>query len=173
MGKALLLVAILGVVGYGIYRYVEPEKIPEIVLIDANGQKLNLDDLFGGKEYLLLVFTLNGCPISKFATETISEQFDRISGSVAVVGLFFGNQSGADKFQQENSIPYPLFGLRDAPDPMAVNELIEKVGFSSGTRSAVYGGTILLVDRNRELIFKLEKEELRELSKRIDKLIGT
>ena len=83
--------------------------------------------------------------------------------SIAFAGLLFGNQSMADTFKSDEQLTFPVYGIRDAIDPYAVNELIETVGTSHGTRAAVYGGTLVMVNSDRKVLFKLEKDEVKQL----------
>ena len=89
------------------------------------------------------------------------------SHRIAFAGLFFGSRKQAQKFSAQQNLPLPLFSMKDSPDPLAINELYEEIGFSKGTRKAIYGGTVLLVDPERYVLFKLEKEEIRELPERL------
>jgi peroxiredoxin len=143
------------------------DRIPELVLLDSKGKSASLEDIRSGRENLLLVFVLPRCPISRASLAQVSQLLRIYSDRIAFAGLFFGSRQQAREFQARQSLAFPLFSLKDAPDPFAVNELYEEIGFSKGTRKAIYGGTVLLVDPERYVLFKLEKEEIRELPERL------
>jgi hypothetical protein len=168
--KTILIVLVIAAVGIGGYIYfTQPEEIPNIMVKAADGRQVDLDAMYQDHYELLLVFLLPGCPISQFSVGLVKEQYPAYSANVAFAGLFFGNQAAAEQFKSEQQIPFPVYGIRDATDPYAVNELIEKVGTSHGTRAAVYGGTIVVVNKKHKVLFKLEKDEIKQLP---DKLAG-
>lgn len=168
--KYILAVLIIAAAGFGGYIYLsQPDEIPNIMLKAADGRPVDLDAMRGDKEELLLVFLLPNCPISKFSQDLVQQHYPGYSANVAFSGLFFGNQAAAEKFKSDQQILFPVYGIRDATDPYAVNEFIETVGTSHGTRSAVYGGTIVLVNSKREVLFALAKDEIKQLP---DKLAG-
>jgi hypothetical protein len=149
--KTILIVLVIAAVGIGGYIYfTQPEEIPNIMVKAADGRQVDLDAMYQDHYELLLVFLLPGCPISQFSVGLVKEQYP-------------------EQFKSEQQIPFPVYGIRDATDPYAVNELIEKVGTSHGTRAAVYGGTIVVVNKKHKVLFKLEKDEIKQLP---DKLAG-
>ena len=162
--KSILVVVVLLAAGVGGYFYFsQPDEIPNIILKDSDGNQVDLDAMHQGKEELLLVFLMAKCPISKFSLELVEQHLPDYSDVVAVVGLYFGSQKTAEQFQADQAIPFPVYGLRDATDPYAINELIEVVGGSHGMRTAIFGGTIIAVNSERKVVFKLEKDEVRQL----------
>jgi peroxiredoxin len=157
----VLVIVVAGVGGY-IY-FSQPDEIPNITLKASNGRTVDLDAMHSNQEELLLVFLLPQCPISKFSLNLVKQHYPSYSANVAFVGLLFGKQDQAEKFKSDQLIPFPVYGLRDTTDPYAVNKLIDTVGTSQGTRSAVYGGTIVVVNTDHKVLFKLEKDEIRQL----------
>lgn len=162
--KSILIVLVIVAAGVGGYIYIsQPDEIPNIMLKAADGRQVDLDAMHQGKEELLLIFLLPKCPISKFSLDLVKQHYPNYSANIAFAGLFFGNQSAAEGFKSSQEILFPVYGLRDAVDPYAVNELIDTIGTSHGTRSAVYGGTLVAVNTDRKVLFKLEKDEVRQL----------
>ena len=64
-------------------------------------------------------------------------------------------------------MPFAVYGLKDARDPFALQEILKKVGVSGWSGPGIYGGTVLLVDRRNHVRLRLEKEEVRELPARL------
>lgn len=162
--KTILIVLVIAAAGVGGYIFfTQPDEIPNIMLKGNDGRQVDLEAMHQGKDELLMIFLLPGCPISKFSLDLVKQHYPSYSANVAFVGLFFGNQPTADKFKSDQQMPFPVYGIRDAVDPYAVNELIETVGTSHGTRAAVYGGTLVMVNTDRKVLFKLEKDEVKQL----------
>ena len=169
--KSIMMLLLAVAVGFGGYVYLnQPAQVPEIVLADGDGNRLGWADLRGDKEHLLLIFVLPNCPISKFGLEQVAQIYDQYSRSLSFAGLYHGGQDSADSFGQKQALPFPLYGIKNTPDPMAVNELFEAVGSSHGMRDVLYGGTILVLDSEHKLLLKLEKEDLRELTEKLESL---
>ena len=166
--KALVVLVLLAGLGAGVYfAFLQPTDLPELVLQDAEGNRVTSSQLRGDGEALLVTFLLPRCPLSKFTAELMTEQLENTSEAVVFAGLVFGNKDQAAELQQDWGLPFGCYGLRGAPDPLAVNELIDAVGFSHGSRKAVTGGTILLIDAENKLLFKLEKDEVRDLATKL------
>ena len=162
--KSILIVLVIVAACVGGYIYFsQPDEIPNIMLKASDGRQVDLDAMHQGKEECLLIFLLPQCPISKFSLGLVKQHYSSYSANVAFVGLLFGDQNAAEQFKSDQQILFPVYGLRDAVDPYAVNELIETVGTSHGTRAAVYGGTIVMVNTDRKVLFKLEKDDVRQL----------
>ena len=169
--KSIMMLLLAVAVGFGGYVYMnQPAQVPEIVLEDGDGNRLGWADLQGDKDHLLLVFVVPRCPISKFSLEQIAEIQDEYSRSLSFAGLYYGGQDAADSFMQKQELAFPLYGIKNTPDPMAMNELFETVGSAHGMRDVLYGGTILVLDSEQKLQLKLEKEDLRELAEKLQSL---
>ena len=169
--KSILVVLVVAAVGIGGYVFfTQPDEIPNIMLKSSDGRQVDLAAMHDGKAELLMIFLLPNCPISKFSLGLVTQHYPNYSASVAFAGLFFGNQAAADQFKSAQQLPFQVYGIRDAVDPYAVNELIETVGTSRGTRAAVYGGTIVVVNEDRKVLFKLEKDEVRQLPEKLTDL---
>lgn len=140
-----------------------PATLPNVALDDGAGEPITLDAMRQGKDYLVLVFLLEGCPISKFSLELVTDQRERWSERAAFAGLLLAPAARATSFQEDQELEMPIYGLRSATDPFAVNELFEKVGSSYGTGSAIYGGTVVVVDADLTVQEVYEKEAVREL----------
>ena len=167
--KVLLIVGAVALASAGgvLAHRMWPRPVPNLVLESPAGDPVGLDAMFGDKDHLVMVFLLPGCPISKFSLGLVGEQYEAWSGRAAFVGLLFGDQAAADRFKEDEDLDFEVYGLRSAQDPYAVNELIDVVGTSHGTGSAVYGGTVVVIDRDRSVLEQLEKEEVRELPERL------
>jgi hypothetical protein len=162
--KSILIVLVIVAVGFGGYIFfTQPDEIPKVILKSSDGRQVDLQAMHQGKDELLMIFLLPKCPISKFSLDLIVQHYPKYSANIAFVGLFVGNQAAAESFESDQQLPFPVYGLRDAVDPYAVNELIGTVGTSRGTSAAVYGGTIVVVDNDRKVLFKLERDEIKQL----------
>ena len=162
--KAIGVLVLLAAVGAGLYFAVlKPVEIPELTLLNASGQRVTTAELRGDGEAILMVILLPNCPVSKYSAGLLTEQMNKTSLDVAFAGLVYGDRAGAAKLQRDWGLTFPCFGLKDAPDPLAFNALIEEVG----TRRRVTGGTILLLDSENKLLFKLENDEIKELADRL------
>lgn len=148
-----------------------PATLPDMALPNADGEAVRLEAMHEGKEYLVGVFLLNGCPISKFSLGVVQEQYDKWSTKAAFVGLYFGTKEEAAQFQQDQELPFDVYGLRSATDPFAVNQLIEAAGSSEGMRAVVYGGTVVVIDRDRSVVLRLEKEDVKKLPEELADLL--
>jgi hypothetical protein len=155
--------------GYVIYLK-WPKAIPAIVLQDTDGEAVDLQAMHEGKAKLVLVFLLPNCPISKFSLGLVREQHEKLADRFAFAGLFFGDQRGADQFAESEEIDFSVYGLRSAKDPFAVNELIQVVGSPHGSRTAVYGGTVVVVNSKGKIVLNLAKDEIRTLPKELAEL---
>jgi len=162
-----VLVLVVGL-GAGIYfAFLQPTEIPELTLLGPNGQNVTTAQLRGDADAILFTIMMPNDAVSKFSGSLVTKQMATTSQSVAFAGLVFGTKDQAAKAQQDWGLSFPCYGLRDAPDPLAVNALIDAVGVSHGMRNAVYGGTILLVDSHDKLLFKLEQDGVKELADRL------
>lgn len=159
----LLAAVVLG----GVCWWRRPVEVPSIALQDSEGQVVTLADMRGDKDGLLLVFLIPGCEVSRFSLTVVKDLHAAHSSAVAFAGLFFGNQATAERFRGAEEIPFPVYGLKDARDPFAVQELIKKVGVSGLTGAGVYGGTVVLLDSHQRVRLRLEKEEVRELAPKL------
>ena len=160
---AVALTATIGSVAY----YLWPEPVPAFQVKNQQDEAISFDALFDGKDYMLIVFLLPNCSVSKFATGVVNEQYGKYADRMSFVGLVFANTDAAQKYANENKIDFPVYGLRDTPDPFAAQELIHVVGSAHGMGSAVWGGTVIVVDRDGNIEFQLEKEQVKELPKRL------
>lgn len=168
MKSILMILALIGI-GFGLYIYFDkPIVVPSLTFKDIDGNPVALTDMMQGKQNLLVVFiTGKECPMSKFSIEMINEKLPDYSSNLAVVGLSFTKQKQAEKMQEEMGVTFPVFGIKDAKDPISANELIELVGFKRGGQAMVWGGTMFLMDMDGAIQFMLVKEEVRDLSEKL------
>jgi len=159
LAAALLLGAVLW--------WTRPVSLPELVMKGPEGQSAGFVDMRQGKDHLLLVFLIPGCQVSLFSLSTLKDLFARFSGKVSFVGLLFGTEAEAVEYQEQNGVPFAVYGLKDARDPFALQEILKKVGVSGWSGPGIYGGTVVLVDRRNHVRLRLEKEEVRELPARL------
>ncbi len=167
MNKLLPVLLLIGA-GVGAFFAFRPTTLPEVTVLDADGQKITLSQVRGDKDALLITFLIGRCPLSKYTAGVLREMYFNKSDYMEFVALVFGTNQAAWDLCAEWNLDFPCYGVREAPDPLAINALIEEVGSAHGTRSAVTGGSLLLVDRERKLLFNLEREEVKELSQRLD-----
>ena len=156
--------------GFWMYMH-RPKTLPAIAFKDGEGQTVDLEALRAGKEHTLLVFLLPGCPISKFSMGLVQEQYQKWSPQVSFAGVMLSSQQSADQFAEKEELDFPVYGLRDATDPFAINEIIGAIGSSGGTRATVYGGTIVVVDEDRKVVLNLSRDELRGLPDELASLV--
>jgi len=149
--------------------YVWPEPIPKFQVKNEQGEAVAFDELFGEKDYMLIVFLLPNCEVSKFSSGVVNEQYAKFSDRMSFVGLMFGDYATGKTYAEKQQLSFPIYGLRDTPDPFAVQELISVVGSAHGMGSAVWGGTVVVVNRDGDIVFQLEKEDVRDLPKRLGK----
>lgn len=165
--KAIVAIVILAAIGAGAYfMFLKPVELPELTLLDADGGKVTSTAIRGDAELMLWVFLMPNDLRSKFSADLLTEHHGQHAG-VQTAGLVFSVGSVAAKLEQDLGTPYSMYGLRDAPDPIALNQLIEAVGVSHGTRSAIIGGTILAIDAEDKLVFMLNKDDVKELPDRL------
>ena len=165
--KAIVAIVILAAVGAGVYfNFLKPVELPELTLLDADGGKVTSTAIRGDAELLLLVFMMPNDQRSKFSAELLTELHGQHAG-VQMAGLVFSVSAAATKLEQDLDTPYVMYSLRDAPDPIALNQLIEAVGVSHGTRKGIIGGTLLAIDAENKLVFMLDKDNVKELPDRL------
>lgn len=159
---AIALVSLTGVLTW----YYWPEPVPKFQVKNAEGQPVAFDELFDGKDYMLIVFLLPNCGLSKFSSGVVNEQYAKFGDRMSFVGLVFGTYQTGQQVAKADNLSFPIYGLRDAPDPFVMQELVGVVG---GMGSMIYGGTVVVVDRDGDIVFQLEREEVRELPERLGK----
>jgi hypothetical protein len=167
--KVLIAIGLIGLllaVGALVY-FRWPNPVPHFQVAGESGQPVEFEALFDDKDYMLVVFLLPSCQVSKFSSTIVNEQHAQFSDRMSFVGLIFGNYADGQKYAQGENLTFPVYGLKDAPDPFAVQELVKVVGKAHGLGSAVYGGTIVVLDRKGKIVFQLEKESVRDLPKRL------
>ena len=147
-----------------------PVQVPDVVMADASGHPVTFTDMRGTQTHLLVVFLLPGCSMSRFAVDTLKEAYPLHAERMAFVGLFFGTQSDAERLGADLKIPFPVYGLKDSKDPFKVQELMTRIGTSDWLVNGIYGGTTIVLNDQNRVVFKLEKEEVRQLPKKLEAL---
>ncbi len=164
--KRWLILILLAGAGVWLYLFLNrPFELPRLKMKDAQGQVVELEQMYQGRENLLVVFVLPGCPISEFSLGMLKGLYPRFSEKVAFVGLIHGNYQTANEMREKFELPFPIYGLRDAADPFAVNALFEKVG---GGR--ITGGTVVVADGDRKAGIVLAGEDLIKLAEKLEDL---
>jgi|GEM_PF-1896171 len=162
-GRSLLVAGLALALGlYGLSVWLRPVQLQELPLKDASGGTVSLADLHQGRPRLVLVFLVPGDPVTTFALDKLRPL---AAGDMAVAGLV-----EAQAFRQQADLPFPVHGLKDVADPFAVQDFIKKIGFSTIAYAGVYSGTVVVLDNRNRILLKLEKEEIRELDRRLAKL---
>ena len=170
MKQILILLVLVGAV-FGVYKLLSPpEKAPELTFEDAAGEKIGWTELREGKRHLLAVFLLPGCSMSEYSVELVNDLHEQYGDSVAFVGLAFGTAPVADKFKRDHGLGFTVVGLRAVTDPYAGQEFFDTVRGAYGSYSGVYGGTIILLNAENEMLFGLAQGDVRELPDRLAKL---
>ena len=166
--KQFLVVLILVGACFGAYKLLSPpEKAPELSFETAAGEALGWRDLRGGKRHLLAVFLLPNCSLSEYSAELVSDLHGQYGNSVAFVGLAFGTAPVADRMKRDQALGFPVVGLRAVTDPFAGQEFFDAVRKAYGGSSGVYGGTIILLDDQNQMLFGLSQGDVRELPDRL------
>jgi len=166
--KQILVVLVLVGACFGVYKLLAPpEKAPELTFEDAAGQKLAWRDLREGKRHLLAVFLLPNCTLSEYSAKLLNDLQGQYADSIAFVGLAFGTASAADKMTRDHALGFPVVGLRAITDPFAGQEFFDAVRKAYGGSSGIYGGTIVLLNDQNEMVFGLAQGDVRELPDRL------
>ncbi len=169
--KQLLIVLVLLGAGFGLYKFLSPPgKAPDLTFENSAGAEIGWAELREGKQHLLAVFLLPGCSMSDFSAELVSEVHAQHGDSIAFVGLAFGPAPTADSYKRKHGLDFTVVGLRSATDPYAAQEFYDKVRKAYGSYSGIYGGAIILLDQQNEMLFGLSQEEVRELPGRLASL---
>jgi hypothetical protein len=163
--RVQLALGALGMIGavVGLFLWLRPMTVPDLVVLGPEKAALHLDDLRDGHKKLLLVVVVPGDTMSRFAMTAAKEQYAAKSGFLAFAGLYVGKQADAERFRVEMDLPFPVYGLNDSPDPFSVQDFVKKIGISSFVSSGVYGGTTVLLNDQRVVLFRLEKDGVRTL----------
>jgi hypothetical protein len=167
MKQILYLLVVVGAV-FGVYKLVAPpEKAPELSFETAGGDTLGWRDLREGKRHLLAVFLLPGCSLSEFSAGLVGDLHEQYGDSVAFVGLAFGTAPIADKMKRDHALGFPVVGLRAVTDPFAGQEFVDAVRKAYGTSRGVYGGTVILLNDQNEMVLGLAQGDVRDLPDRL------
>jgi hypothetical protein len=170
MKQILILLVVVGA-GFGVYKLLAPpEKAPDLSFEDAAGHTMDWTELREGKRHLLAVFLLPGCSLSEYSAELVSDLHEQYEDSVAFVGLAYGTAPLADQYKRDHALGFTVVGLRDVTDPYAGQEFFDTVRKAYGGSSGVYGGTIILLNAENEMLFGLAQGDVRELPERLAKL---
>jgi hypothetical protein len=73
----------------------------------------------------------------------------------------------ADRMKRDQALGFPVVGLRAVTDPFAGQEFFDAVRKAYGGSSGVYGGTIILLDDQNQMLFGLSQGDVRELPDRL------
>ena len=169
--KQILTVLVLVGAGFGVYKLLSPpEKAPDLTFEDAAGDRMGWTELREGKRHLLAVFLLPGCSMSEYSAELLSDLYEQYADSVTFVGLAFGTAPFADKLKRDQALGFTVVGLRSVTDPYAGQEFFDAVRKAYGSFSGIYGGTIILLNAENEMLFGLAQGDVRELPERLAKL---
>ena len=167
MKPILFLLVFVGAV-FGLYKFLAPAgTAPELVFEDAAGQTVSLAELREGKSHLLAVFLLPNCSMSQFSADLVGNLHEEYEDSVAFVGLAYGNAAYADKLKRDQGLGFTVVGLRSVTDPYAGQEFFEAIKKAYGGSSGVYGGTIVMLNRENQMVFGLSQGDVRELPDRL------
>jgi hypothetical protein len=170
MKQILVLLVLLGA-GFGLFKRLSPPpQAPDLTFESLSGAEVGWAELREGKRYLLAVFLLPNCGLSDFSAELVSGLHGRYQGTVAFVGLAFGNASVADRYRQDHGLGFEVVGLRAVTDPYAAQEFFDAVRGAYGSSSGVYGGTVILLNAENQMMFGLSQGDVRELPERLAEL---
>jgi hypothetical protein len=162
--KALVGLVLVAAVGAGAwFFFLKPVALPEVTLQAADESSVTLSQIRADRDLLLLVVLMPNDPASKFSLDQMRPFVEKYPKQAAFVGLVWGHRAAAEQLREEWQIPFDVYGVRDAPDPYAINGLIEAVGVSHGTRAAVHGGTLVAIGPENKLLFHLALEDVKQL----------
>jgi hypothetical protein len=168
--KTIVLAVALGGGGLGLYLWQNrPVAIPDLALKDAAGQLTTLSELRQEKPRLLVVFLMKGDTLSAFVLNALKELHPAREARMAFVGLVIGSQAEAEAYRAETNAPFPMYGLKDAQNPFQMRELFKKVGVDTIAYTGVYGGTVVVVDRENKVLLRMEKEGVQDLAGKLAK----
>lgn len=165
--KAVIVAILLAAAGLGVFFAMRPAEIPELVFSDQDGGSVSLSDIRGDTEGVLIVILIAKDPLSKFSAGILNEIYPEKSNFLSFVGVVFGDNRAASELKGALDIPFPCYGIRDSKDPTLWNKFLEKVGFAHGMTNAIYGGTMIMVDADNRVLFKLEQDEVKQLSEKL------
>jgi hypothetical protein len=83
------------------------------------------------------------------------------------VGLAFGTAPVADRMKRDQALGFPVVGLRAVTDPFAGQEFFDAVRSAYGGSSGIYGGTVIMLDDQNQMVFGLAQGDVRELPDRL------
>jgi hypothetical protein len=163
--KAVVVVLIAAALGLGGYILVNrPAQIPNLTFVDSAKVGHSLDQIRGKNDTLLMVVLGPQDLTSNYTVKKLNEWFPKYSKFVSFVGLMIGSAETAEAFKQEKAVPFDIYSIQSSTDRQKLDEFITKSGKDYGCAgSTVYTGTIVALNSERYMLFKLEKEQLEEL----------
>ena len=166
--KGILVLLVLVGACFSAYKFLAPPgTAPELVFEDSAGQEMGWRELREGKRHLLAVFLLPGCSLSEFSAELVGDLHQQYGNSVAFVGLAFGTAPVADRMKRDHALGFPVVGLRAITDPFAGQEFFDTVRDAYGGSPGIYGGTVIMLNDQNEMVFGLAQGDVRELPDRL------
>jgi hypothetical protein len=108
--------------------------------------------------------------MSEFSADLVNDLHGQYEDTVAFVGLAFGAAQVADRYKQDHGLGFNVVGLRTVTDPYAGQEFFDTVRKAYGSSSGVYGGTVILLNAENEMVFGLAQGDVRELPDRLAEL---
>jgi hypothetical protein len=169
--KQILVVLVLLGAGFGMYKLLAPpEQAPALTFESTAGDTVGWAELREGKRHLLAIFLLPRCSMSEFSADLVNDLHGQYEDTVAFVGLAFGAAQVADRYKQDHGLGFNVVGLRTVTDPYAGQEFFDTVRKAYGSSSGVYGGTVILLNAENEMVFGLAQGDVRELPDRLAEL---
>ncbi len=166
--RVLILAAVVAIVAVaGLWMALHRTTVPDLVVNDAEKQPLHLADMRQGHARLLFVFLAPGAygdATTAFALNTIKAESARRPELFAVAGLVLGMQADADAMRTKMEVPFPVYSLKDAPDPFIVRDFVNAAGMDA--RRVISGSTALIDDQQR-VMFSLTGEDIRKLPEKL------
>jgi len=169
--KQILTVLVLLGAGFGLYNMLAASKhAPDLTFENAAGEQLDWSELREGKRHLLAAFLLPNCGMSEYSAELVNDLHGQYGDTIAFVGLAFGNAGVADRYKRDHALGFTVVGLRSVTDPYAGQEFFETVRKAYGSYSGVYGGTVVVLNAENEMVLGLSEKDVRELPDRLAEL---
>jgi hypothetical protein len=163
--QVFLALAALVTVALGLWLWLRPVRVTDLIVKGPEGQTLHLVDLYQQHDRLLVVCVVAGADsLGKFAIDQAKTEYAARSESLGFAGMYVGSQADADRYRAEHAVPFPMYGLNDTLNPILANAFAAEVG---GHGRLIYGGTSVLLDEKQRVLFHLEGADVQKLHERL------
>lgn len=165
--RAIRIVAVVLVAVVAVWFGLRRTTVPDLVVTDAEKNPLHLADLRQGHAKLLIVFMAAnsaGDPATGYALSSIKAESARRPDLFALAGFDTGTQADADSIRTKMDLAFPVYSLKDAPNPFAVHDFVKKAGIDP---RRIYSGSSLVLDDQQHVLLLLEGDEIEKLPEKL------